>query len=165
MKTNLHNHSICQIDALLMAEALCEARGLKFTKIRRRVFDIIWQSHKALAATEIMQLLDNKQPPITYRALEFLQSNGLIHHVASLNAYIGCAHLTHNNHVGQLLICTSCHNVAELEPVKPMMALVRAADAQRFNISHTHIEMLGTCHTCQTQGAAATPYSAGPGYL
>lgn len=143
-----HNHQNCQHNAMAVAEHYCAENGLRFTDMRRRVFEIIWQSHKALTATEIMALLDNKQPPITYRALEFLQANGLIHHVASLNAYIGCAHPDSANHVGQLLICTTCRNVTELEPQKPLVGLFKAAGDQGFNIRHTHIEMLGTCRIC-----------------
>lgn len=142
-----HNHRDCQADAMAAAEALCAARGLKFTDSRRRVFDIIWQSHKALSAAEIMAALGNSQPPTTYRALDFLAANGLVHHVSSLNAYVGCPHPA-EGHVGQLLICTECRSVTELEPDETAAGLVRAAGRQGFGVAQTHIEMLGRCREC-----------------
>ena len=48
-----------------------------------------------------------------YRALEFLLEHGLVHRVASLNAFIGCAHPGHSG-AGQFLICTECGVAAEL---------------------------------------------------
>ena len=84
------NHQKCQKTALQEAQAYCTKKGLRFTEGRQEVFKLIWQGHKALSAAEIMEKLGNDQPPVTYRALEFLTKNGLVHHVVSLNAYVGC---------------------------------------------------------------------------
>ncbi len=143
------NHNICKKTALSEAERVCDQLEARFTKHRRRVFEIVWQSHKAISASEIMIEMDNKQPPITYRALEFLKTAGLIHHITTLNAYIGCIHTKDPNHVGQLLICTRCNNVVELEPKKALMQLIAEAKQQGFSAEQTHIEMLGICNECE----------------
>jgi len=143
------NHNLCKSSALLAAEKICEQLGARFTQHRRRVFEIVWQSHKAMSAADIMIEMDNKQPPITYRALDFLKSAGLIHHITSLNAYIGCMHAKNPDHVGQLLICTKCNNVAELEPKEAVKELIEQAKQQGFSTQITHIEMLGTCNECE----------------
>jgi Fur family zinc uptake transcriptional regulator len=142
------SHTHCTHTALADAEAICASHGLKFTAQRRKVFSIIWGSHKALTAAEIMAKLGNSQPPITYRALEFLEQSRLIHHVTSLNAYVGCTHLAQQHHVGQLLICQSCHTVQELEQEKTMGALEKAAKTKGFHVTHAHIELLGLCPAC-----------------
>lgn len=144
------DHKHCLHTALENAEAYCESHGLRFTEHRRRVFEILWQSHRALTAADIMTKLGNSQPPITYRALDFLTQHGLVHHVASMGAYVGCNHPhAHGLHMGQLLICESCHDVQELEQEKPSLDLTLAAKAQGFRVSHGHIELLGRCANCQ----------------
>lgn len=149
--TNCAHHSHCISTALTDAEAYCAQHNLRFTDIRRKVFALIWESHKALTAPEIMTLLGNDQPPITYRALQFLQENSLIHHIASINAYVGCQHVgqhNHHSHTGQLLICTNCRQVTELE--QPLPQLSTAAEAQGFHIASLQVEALGLCRTCAT---------------
>jgi len=141
-------HQHCQKEALQSAEHICAGLGAKFDGHRRRIFDIIWESHRALTAAEIMEKLGNKQPPITYRALEFLKQAGLIHHITSLNAYVGCMHPKKSDHVGQLLICTSCHDVTELMPEGAIKMLQKEALATGFIPTQTHIEMLGVCEKC-----------------
>ena len=147
------NHQKCIADALQQAEQVCHNKGLRFTELRRKVFEIIWQSHKALTAADIMTMLGNDQPPTTYRALEFLTENGLIHRIASLNAFVGCVQPEDEEHIGQLLICSDCHNVTELKESRPVIQLARAAQERGFQVQQTHIEMLGRCHTCH--GVAA----------
>ncbi len=146
--SNICDHNRCKKSARKAAEHLCKELGVRFTTHRRRVFEIIWQSHKAMSAAQIMQQMDNSQPPITYRALDFLKNAGLIHHVTSLNAYVGCLHTQNPNHIGQLLICTSCYNIVELEPKTAIEKLTFEAKQHGFRPNQTHIEMLGTCKDC-----------------
>ena len=50
-----HDHGHCVADALEKAEAICAARGARLTKIRRRVLDIVWESHVPLGAYDILE--------------------------------------------------------------------------------------------------------------
>lgn len=144
----MHQHHKCQKSALQSAEQICAEMGARFTNHRRNVFEIIWQNHKALTAADIMEELGNKQPPITYRALEFLKEAGLIHYIASLNAYVGCMHPESHGHIGQMLICTKCRYVKELTPENAFEELIGEAEAAGFHPSQTSIEMLGVCKSC-----------------
>lgn len=141
-------HHKCQKSAMQSAEKVCTQMGARFTEHRRKVFEIVWQNHKALTAADIMETLGNNQPPITYRALDFLKEAGLVHHIASLNAYIGCAHTHTGEHIGQMLICTKCRNVTELTPDQALQELANEAEAVGFHHIQTNIEMLGTCKNC-----------------
>jgi zinc transport system ATP-binding protein len=105
--------------ALAEADALCTRQGLRLTALRRRVLELVWQSHKPLGAYDILAVLSEQDgrraaPPTVYRALDFLLENGLVHRIASLNAFIGCSHPEHA-HQGQFLICRECHVAIELE--------------------------------------------------
>lgn len=147
--SHCEHHKLCKEDAMAAAEAVCAEAGARFTKSRREVFEALWGGHKALTAAEIMEKTGNKQPPMTYRSLEFLKEHGLIHHIASLNAYVGCLHADDDDHVGQMLVCTNCRTVTEVDPQDELKALFRAAKHENFNVQSTHIEMLGTCNACR----------------
>ena len=89
-----HDHADCVAEAILTAELLCRDRGLRFTAIRRRVLELVWDSHKPIGAYDILEILGKESssaaPPTVYRALEFLIEAGLVHRLDSLNAFIGC---------------------------------------------------------------------------
>lgn len=51
--------------------------GLRLTALRRRVLELVWQSHKPLGAYDILAVLSEQDgrraaPPTVYRALDFL---------------------------------------------------------------------------------------------
>jgi Fur family zinc uptake transcriptional regulator len=83
-------------EALAAAEARCAAGGLRFTPVRRKVLEILLQDHRALGAYSILDRLREEgfgsQPPVAYRALDFLVANGLAHKIERLNAFIACVH-------------------------------------------------------------------------
>jgi Fur family zinc uptake transcriptional regulator len=142
-----HTHA-CADQAFAQAEAYCAAQGLRFTPLRQQVFGIVWRSHKAISAMEVLAALGaDAKPPTAYRALEFLQQHGLIHQVASLNAFVGC-HMPGSGHTGQLLICRDCRTVTELDVTNLAKKLGQQAAAHGFTVRSNHIELLGTCGAC-----------------
>lgn len=145
-----HNHTHCIQNALEEVTRACEARGLRLTETRLAVLKIIWQGHKALTAADIMRGLGNDKPPITYRALEFLEQNGFIHKVASLNAYVGCPH-PEEPHASQFLVCGDCHEVVELHAHKLGRQVEDEARKYHFKVTHRHLEVLGQCASCQRE--------------
>ena len=86
-----HDHDHCIADALSAAEDACARRKLNLTPVRRRVLEILLQQHKAMGAYDILARLESEglgsQPPVAYRALDFLVSNGFAHKIEGLNAY------------------------------------------------------------------------------
>jgi Fur family zinc uptake transcriptional regulator len=141
------NHKCCLTaeKAIASAELVCTNLGARFTAARKNVFSILWKSDKALGAKDIMKLLGNNQPPITYRALEFLLQHNLVHHLASINAYSACCHVG-EDHVGALMVCQACHAVSEADYAPE--ALHSVADDNGFSVERTYVEMLGTCKQC-----------------
>lgn len=88
-----HDHSRCVTHALTEAESICTRQGLRLTALRKRVLELVWHSHKPLGAYDILGVLSEEDgrraaPPTVYRALDFLLENGLVHRIASLNAFI-----------------------------------------------------------------------------
>ncbi|UJJ33002.1 Fur family transcriptional regulator [Halopseudomonas maritima] len=148
-----HNHAHCVSHALSAAEQVCARDGVRFTALRKRVLELVWQSHKPLGAYDILETLSREDgrraaPPTVYRALDFLQEQGLVHRIASLNAFIGCSSPEHRHH-GHFLICLNCHLAIELEESGISDAIAGAATANGFTVHSETVEVSGLCGQCQ----------------
>ncbi|WP_417520745.1 Fur family transcriptional regulator [Marinobacter sp.] len=148
-----HNHAACVSQALAEAKAICQQQNARLTPTRERVLELIWQSHKPLGAYDVLAKLTseghNAAPPTVYRALDFLQQYGLVHRIASLNAFTGCTHAG-EHHTGMFLICRACGNVLELMESPVTTAIENAASAEAFQPEAITLEVAGLCPGCQT---------------
>lgn len=149
-----HDHSHCVQDALADADSICAALGVRLTALRKRVLELVWQSHKPLGAYDILAVLSEEDgrkaaPPTVYRALDFLQEHGLVHRIASLNAFIGCAH-PQQAHQGQFLICRVCHAAIELQQPSISQAIDNSAAEVGFSVESQTVEVVGLCGTCRS---------------
>jgi len=149
-----HNHDACVSQALADARIICQQHNARLTPIRERVLELIWQSHKPLRAYDVLGELSsdghNAAPPTVYRALDFLQQNGLVHRIASLNAFIGCTHAG-ESHTGMFLICRACGNVLELTVPEVSSEVRKAAADEGFRAENTTLEIAGLCPRCQAE--------------
>ena len=146
-----HDHRSCVHTALAAVEAHCAAKKLQFTPVRRRVLEILLSEHRAMGAYDILDVLRaegmGSQPPVAYRALEFLTTHRFVHKIERLNAFIACTH-PGETHTPAFLICRACDAVAEAqaEPTRGMLG--HAADAAGFAIEQAVIEAVGLCPNC-----------------
>lgn len=147
-----HDHSACVADMMAHAKAHCAAEGLKFTPVRQRTLEILLREHRALGAYDLLEELAREglgsQPPVAYRALDFLVKAGLAHKIEALNAYIACAHFG-ADHTPAFLICRGCNAVAEADTAIASGRLGETARAAGFRIEHTVVEAQGLCPACQ----------------
>lgn len=147
-----HDHSLCIHRALSVAEQLCLSRGVQLTPIRHKVLELIWNSHKAVKAYDLLDQIrpvnDAAKPSTVYRALDFLLEQGLIHRVESLNAFVGC-HCSGTQHDQLLLLCTACHTVEERAAPQVLSALTKELRDAGFNPQRKTIEIHGLCKNCQ----------------
>ena len=150
-----HDHGKCVEDALAVAESLCLKRGARLTELRRRVLALIWESHAPVGAYAIMDMLRREgrqaMPPTVYRALDFLQEQGLVHRIASLNAFIGCSHPA-DAHAIQYVICRRCGTVAEIENSAIGGAVAASVRELGFDMTGQTLEIAGTCRDCSSPG-------------
>ncbi|HEY1413668.1 MAG TPA: transcriptional repressor, partial [Rhodopila sp.] len=79
---------------LTRASAICEGRGVRLTDLRRQVLGLILNREAPTGAYDLLDQLRSTRhgaaPPTVYRALEFLQEQGLVHKLQSLSAFVGC---------------------------------------------------------------------------
>lgn len=146
-----HDHSQCTGDLMAHAVATCEQAGVRLTPVRRRTLEILAESHKALGAYEVLERLRaegfGSQPPVAYRALDFLVENGLAHKVRRLNAFAACAH-PGTQHRPVFFICAGCNAVAETPVPAMAQALDQAAAQIGFTVERANFEALGRCPEC-----------------
>ena len=147
-KHRQHDHSQCVADALEDAETMCRGRGLRLTRIRRRVLEIIWRGHEPVKAYDILDELNRSGtrtvPPTVYRSLDFLVQAGLVHRVESLNAFVGCPH-REGAHNAQLLICNGCGTIAEIDDPQIRTAVRSGSEHHGFEVQPHTIEIRGLC--------------------
>ncbi|WP_424985234.1 transcriptional repressor [Microbulbifer sp. S227A] len=152
-----HDHGACVARGLAAAEARCVAEGLRLTPVRRKVLEILLQEHRALGAYAILDLLRDEgfgsQPPVAYRALDFLAENGFVHKIERLNAFVACTH-PGENHSPAFMICRMCDSVAEAQSTPAKGALGSAARAAGFHIEKTVVEAEGICPACAGKAEA-----------
>lgn len=146
-----HDHGVCMEAAMAACERVCAARGARLTPIRRRVLEILWETHRPLGAYGILDRLRaegrSAQPPTVYRTLEFLTEHGLAHRLSTLNAFIGCRH-PETPHAPHFLICTSCEGVGEVASGALEQAVAAATEASGFVASTAALEIAGRCARC-----------------
>lgn len=147
-----HDHSRCADDLMALAQSRVAAQGLRMTPVRQRTLEILLESHQALGAYDVLERLAasgfGHQPPVAYRALEFLTEMGLAHRIRRLNAFAACMH-PGEAHAPVFLICRACHALAEAPGALVGQALDKAAATLGFAVERQTIEALGLCPACQ----------------
>ena len=152
-----HDHQQCVETALEKARVLCEESHIKLTPIREAVLKTIWTSHQPLGAYDVVDNLalsaytgKRIKAPTVYRAIEFLLNLGLIHRIASLNAYIGRS-FPEKDHNDFFLICRICRATAECSTEQIGDIVLHAAERVGFQVELSIIEVTGLCPRCQQE--------------
>jgi Fur family zinc uptake transcriptional regulator len=141
--------------ALAAADAACRARGVRLTPIRRDVLAALYATHRPLGAYDVIEAMAGPQrrrmaPISIYRALDFLIDQGLVHRLASRNAFVACPH-GHDDPVESVafLICDVCGGVDEIASPDLARALGRIFAEQAFQPGRPVVEIAGRCAHCQ----------------
>lgn len=149
-----HDHVHCVDHGLLAAEQHCAEKGLRLTPVRRKVLELLLQEHRALGAYAILELLRKagfgSQPPVAYRALDFLVEHGFAHKIERLNAFVACSY-PGEKHSPAFMICRNCEAIAEAQSASAKGVLGAAARASGFQIEKTMVEAEGLCPSCMNQ--------------
>ncbi len=127
------------------------------------MLQLLWQSHRPLGAYQLqdqLAVLSGKSiaPPTIYRAIEFLLGLGLIHRIASLNAYIGCP-FPGSDHSNLFMICNQCGSAAEVAHNGLNELLQKASDKADFTLQSQALELFGLCPNCSLSADQTGPAS------
>lgn len=122
------------------------------TKNQELVFDALNRAQGPLSAYALLDQLRDKgfrAPLQVYRALEKLQSTGLVHRLESLNAFVACAHQHDHDHgLVAFAICSDCGQVTEFSDGMIEQRLGEWAAKTGFHAAKTTIEIRGHCGAC-----------------
>jgi Fur family zinc uptake transcriptional regulator len=112
---------------LIVAEAVCAARGERLNAPGRRVLQALITSERPMKAYDLMHALAeggrSAAPPTVYRALRLLIGTGLAHRIESLNAFIACR-FPGETHLAGFHVCERCGRADEfrLDALPPPVA-------------------------------------------
>lgn len=137
---------------LNQASQICDSKGARLTDLRREVLGLILDADAPAGAYDLLDRLratrHGAAPPTVYRALEFLQEQGLVHKLESKSSYVGCVSHGDTDHAAQFLICRTCGQVTELDDHELAHALEDAAKRLGFTVGKATIEAEGRCAAC-----------------
>jgi Fur family zinc uptake transcriptional regulator len=137
---------------LHQAEQLCVERKQRFTDLRKQVLALVCKYSQPVGAYTLLDDLRDEgrsaAPPTVYRALDFLQQQGLVHRLASNNTYLACAH-PQIHHEGLFLVCRSCGHTQEVHTQGMLDTAKHHASDFDFLVEHAAVEVTGLCSQCQ----------------
>lgn len=138
---------------IAQSEVLCRAKGARLTPIRRRVLEVLHGFDKPLGAYDLVDLLGaqgRRMAPITvYRALDFLIEHGLVHRLASRNAYIASSSTSNDHKTTAFLICEGCGDVNEVNSPDVADTVLKVLQEQGYQPRTRILEITGRCAHCQ----------------
>lgn len=139
--------------------AIFAERNLRFTDLRRKVFEEIASTTASVGAYEVLDRLAKKgtrlAPISVYRALDALLEAGVVHRLESKNAYFACSrlHQPRNGRRPMFLSCEHCGTVHEVDGQDIFDAIDVAARGGKFEPRVKFVEVSGTCSDCAAKRA------------
>ena len=134
---------------LQQVEELCAERGLRLTRIRRELLELLLRTPKPSKAYTLLaqQTGSTRQPPAVYRALDFLQQNGFVHKIHSQNSYIACRH-PRRAHDCYFLICRHCGITRECCNEATTEIINELVQQNAFRKPKAFVEIFADCDKC-----------------
>lgn len=129
-------------------------KNLRFTDLRRKVFEEIASTQASVGAYEVLDRLAKKgtrlAPISVYRALDALLEAGVVHRLESKNAYFACGRLdrSRNGRRPMFMSCEKCGHVFEADGEDIFTSIDAAARATKFEPRVKFVEVSGTCSAC-----------------
>jgi Fur family transcriptional regulator, zinc uptake regulator len=136
--------------------------AVDLNKNDKKVLSALGRSEKPLSAYDILGRARSdalKAPVQVYRALEKLESRGLVHRIEALNAFVACSEHSddcqgqehghrHPAHRPGFVICRDCGGVHEFEDPR-VAKLAAEAAGEGFEVELVALEVYGRCAACR----------------
>lgn len=131
----------------------------RLTPGRRAVLDLLERARRPVGAYEMIDMLAGAAgrrpaPTQVYRALDYLVEQGLVHRLASRNAFLACGHGHAAAEPVAFLICEICGRVEEATSPQLAGELAAVAAGRGFAPRTQVIEIAGRCAACLKKDAA-----------
>ena len=133
------------------AQAVCDEKSSRFTRLRKRVLELIWARPEPVKAYDLLSDLQKEdqsaKPSTIYRTLDFLLELGLVHKIHRQNAYVGCADPKEEDPCF-FLVCNSCNSVTEKHDKEYLNLIKNISKRYQFKLNDTSFEIEGLCNNC-----------------
>ena len=143
--------------ALGAAAARVAAAGDRLTRPRRRVLELLLIAGSPAKAYDLVATYHQDarvaKPATVYRALQFLETRGLVHRLSTLKSYVACDP-ERPGAPALYLLCDCCGSCREV-PAPDLAALNAAATAAGYEIERITLEGQGLCPACRPQRPGA----------
>lgn len=124
------------------------AKGLKYTKVRCGVFEVLVKYEKPMTPQEIRKRVPGIAESSVYRALESLMKAGIVHMVPRgfKSLYeLSDAFLGHHHHV----VCERCGKVVAIENDKIEVLISDITKGAGMKPTRHFVELYGVCCRCE----------------
>ena len=144
-------HQNCVSDAIEQAQLVCDEKKSRFTKLRKRVLELVWARHEPVKAYDLLKELQKEdqsaKPSTIYRTLDFLLDLGLVHKIHRQNAYVGCVN-PREKRPFFFLVCNNCNKVTEKHDEEYYKLILNISKRHEFRLHDTSFEIEGLCNNC-----------------
>lgn len=127
--------------------ALSEA-GFRSGGGRRQVVELLGEEGCALTALEIDKRLPGVGRATVYRALEQLESLGLIQRVDVKGDAAGFERVDPGGHHHHHIVCEQCGRLVAFEDDRLEQAILALAERPDFKVSSHEVTLRGECSSC-----------------
>lgn len=123
--------------------------GLKVTRQRRAIFNVLQSAGCPLSALDIKAKLRDSDQVTIYRTLEQFTDIGLISKLNLVGRKAEYEYAAHHHHHA---VCTECGFIEEMEGcLAPSVERIQKS-AKKFSLITNHsMEFFGVCRACYTQ--------------
>ncbi|MEB3285918.1 MAG: Fur family transcriptional regulator [Vampirovibrionales bacterium] len=143
-----------------LALNILKEKGLRITKPRCLVIELLDEAEQPLSAYEIKDTLSRRGEQVDtvsiYRILDCLEENHLIHRVISSGKVRKCAldqeeacALEQHDHCHHFLVCEQCGQIEEVHCPGTEALVGALQNSTRFLIKSHRMEFSGLCPSCQ----------------
>lgn len=148
----------CEATTVVDEDLAINTKGVKLTKKRRQVLDVLLASEVPLSAYEIVEAFqvrfnDKIIATSVYRMLDWLAEKGLVHRLNTINKFIACQHnqCAHNKAISVFVICKRCQKTYESHATKQVQTnIVKNFSETSFTELNPQVELEGVCDKCKS---------------
>lgn len=142
-----------------------QARGVRATRQRRAVLQVLQESDEHLDAEAVHDRVKVRDPRISlatvYRTLATFKAAGLVeeHSLGESHAHFEAAPQTPHYH----FTCLRCGRVVEFDAPEIARVVRRLVKQEGVRVAETHLSLTGLCAGCRDAGDGAPGPSRGRG--
>ena len=130
------------------AQDALAAAGFRSGGGRRKVVELLGRQSCAVTALEIDRRLDGVGRATVYRALDQLESLGLIQRVDLGGDAAGYERVDPGGHHHHHIVCEQCGRVVAFEDKRLESAIMALARRPDFTVSSHEVTLRGECSSC-----------------